>query len=126
MDSIIRCNPKIIFLNIGINDLIYQFDSEQTINNYYSIIEILRTKLPNSRVVVIGIYPVSEKKCLKIKNETIQKMNLNIKKICDLSNIEYVDLSDVFSDDNDYTSDGVHLKGCTYNKIGERLHELLR
>lgn len=119
LDNVVKLQPKKIFLMIGVNDLQYRIDKEKILNNYSKIVETIRAKLPDTKVYVQSILPVVENK-RPIKNEDIDYLNTNIKKLTNGENIIFLDINSELKTDNNeldekYTVDGEHLTGDAYS-----------
>ncbi|NES85933.1 MAG: hypothetical protein F6K10_33660, partial [Moorea sp. SIO2B7] len=75
--------PKVIFVMIGINDLLRGFKDDTIVVNHLLIIRYLRRLHPQTRIVIQSILPHSGAKAtwegrdrlLKIPNQRIQKIN---------------------------------------------------
>ena len=119
VDNVIQLQPRKIFLMAGVNDLHMRVNKNEILNNYREIINTIQTKLPGTEIYIQSILPVHENKH-RIKNDDIDKLNLEIKKLADGRNIVYVDINSKLKADNNeldpkFTADGEHLKGNAYN-----------
>lgn len=127
LDLIDRTQPEIIFVLIGINDLIRGAKDETILANQQLIISYLRKVHPQSKIVIHSILPHGGEKItwegrerlLAIPNSRIQALNEQIKAIANSEGIIYLDLYPLFSDakgnlNTELTSDGLHLNPQGY------------
>lgn len=129
-----RTRPDMVFVMIGINDLLKGVNDETLLDNYRQIIRDLRWVHPNSKIVIQSILPHGGKnvtwegrdRLLAIPNSRIRNLNKRLKEIINKEagqpgNIPtlYLDLYPLFSDSNgdllpDFTTDGLHLNDNGY------------
>lgn len=127
LDLIDTTQPEIIFVLIGINDLIRGDKDETILANQQLIIHYLRQVHPQAKIVIHSILPHGTDKVtwegrdrlLAIPNSRIQALNEQIKAIANSEGIIYLDLYPLFSDtkgnlNTELTSDGLHLNPKGY------------
>lgn len=127
LDLIDRTQPEIIFVLIGINDLIRGAKDETILANQQLIIHYLRQVHPQTKIVIQSILPHSAEKItwegrdrlIAIPNSRIQALNQQIKAIANSEGIIYLDLYPLFADtkgnlNTELTSDGLHLNPQGY------------
>ncbi|KEI02830.1 GDSL-type esterase/lipase family protein [Clostridium botulinum] len=109
--------PKRIFILLGNNDI--GNNIEMNMNNYTKLLNRIKTKLPDTKIYVQGILPVTEKavkkdKCLK--EENINKFNEALKENCQKENVNFIDLTSIVENANKsiYEPDGIHFKEPFY------------
>ena len=123
LETILKGNPKKIFLLIGINDIGRGKDNQYVIDGIERIINKIKKEKPRTRIYVQSILPVnpiygkfnghtSQWKRIPIINESIQRIAQN-------EGITYIDLFAAFVDEEgkmnkDLTNDGLHLLGQGY------------
>lgn len=113
---------KKVYIKFGLNELGY--DEEKFDKYYYALIDLVKSTQSDAVVYVQSIIHVTEEKdedSSIISNMAIDERNKHIKQIAENENVIYLDLNEVFTNDNnclpsEYSSDGVHLKG-EYLKI---------
>lgn len=118
-------NPSKLFLMIGTNDLGAGMDKDDIIENIKKIISMIKEKNSNTKIYLETIYPVNSDKRKQDKernNKTISDINKELKKYCESSNIEFIDIYSYLVDDNDklkdeYTEDGLHLNDFGYDVV---------
>jgi len=123
LDDIIKLNPSILFLHIGINDLrqtkgqVSNINIDKSTENYSEIIKTIKTKLPNTKIYIESILPVdnniiaekskTNKSCdFYISNDYVQAFNTNLKIIALDNNITYIN-HNTFNPATE-TVDGIH------------------
>lgn len=118
LDSIIKTQPKKIFIMIGINDIAQHVEEKKILDNYCNIINKLSEK-PDVKIYVQSILPIGQNNEESIPVETIKKLNNSIKALCNDKEVKYVDLYPSFSDDegyllDQYSADGIHINAEGY------------
>lgn len=127
LDLIADTEPKILYVMIGINDLLREVSDETLIANQQQIIQTLKSMHPDATIVLQTILPHAgdrstwegKEQLLAISNERIQQLNQRLEVIAEQEQIEYLDLQSAFSDDEgnlriDLTTDGLHLNDNGY------------
>lgn len=117
IDKISAYSPKYLFLTYGSNDLeMWNGRVNQFIRKYRETLDYINEKLPNTKIIINSILPVSEKALQKNSAFGYQELfNTELKKLADERNIPYIDLSlHLFDKENPFESDGVHPKGFYY------------
>lgn len=122
-----RTQPEVIFVLIGINDLIRGMKDETILANQQLIIRYLRQVHPQTKIVVQSILPHGMDKVtwegrdrlLAIPNTRIVALNEQIKAIAKAEGGVYLDLYPLFTDSNgnlnpELSSDGLHLSTQGY------------
>jgi lysophospholipase L1-like esterase len=127
LDFFDRTQPEIIFVMVGINDLIRGLGDGEILGNYRQIISYLRNIHPQAEIVVQSILPhggegatwEGKEKLLAIPNTRIRSLNEEIKKIAIEKGAKYLNLHPLFSNKqgnlrSDFTTDGLHLSPPGY------------
>lgn len=118
MGPVIEYNPKVLFLAYGANDLLsWNGNVDGYINAYSKVLDYLSTTLPNTKICVNSILPVSEDAAAKNPAFNYEKeFNLKLKALCDSRNITYIDNRDLLNSisGKKYENDGVHPKPAYY------------
>lgn len=122
-----KTQPKVIFLMIGINDLIRGVNDETILANQREIVRYLQLAHPKAKIVVQSILPHSadrltwegRDRLLKIPNRRIRELNRRLAIIADEENVKYLDLYPLFADAqgnmlSELSSDGLHLSRGGY------------
>ncbi|MEI6445870.1 MAG: SGNH/GDSL hydrolase family protein [Nostocales cyanobacterium ELA583] len=127
LDFFDRTKPEMIFIMVGINDLIRGLDDQEILANYRQIISYLRRRHPQAEIVVESILPhggervtwEGKEKLLAIPNLRIRKLNQELKNLATEKGGKYLDLHPLFTDKKgnlraDFTTDGLHLSPPGY------------
>ncbi|WP_413174537.1 SGNH/GDSL hydrolase family protein [Anabaena azotica] len=109
--------PEVIYLMIGINDLLRGVSDRTILINHRRIIRSLRQSHPNSQIMVQSILPVNR---AQISNRRIRYINSKIALIAKQEGVYYLNINNWFADldgnlRSDLTTDGVHLSPEGYD-----------
>ena len=115
--------PSEIVLMIGINDLNGGVPSETIVNNYRTIIDGIKTNLPEAKLFTMGIAPLAisfNYGDILAKNNQIIAINSEIKALSEAKGYTHVNLYDALKRDDEnalkeeYTIDGIHLSDAGF------------
>ena len=90
-------SPKLAMLMIGTNNSNAKQSSEDVAAGVKAIVELLREKLPQTKILLLGIFPRGADD-QDPKRQTNMKANEIISKLADNKMIVYLDISDKFLD----------------------------
>lgn len=99
--------PKLIVLMIGTNNTGHRMDpADHTAKGISTIVNELRTRLPMSKILLLGIFPrnASPHNEMRIRNSMI---NQRISKLANNKFIYYLNINQAFLDDNHVLHEGV-------------------
>jgi len=123
LEGVVAASPHKLFLLIGINDLSRGLPKAVILRNYERIISYIRRHSPKTKIYVQSVLPLNEPLTkapyLKNKKDSILQLNAGIRQIADKYRLPYLNLHEVFADDNgdlkaELTADGIHLKPAGY------------
>ena len=123
MDEVLAAKPARIFILIGINDMKRGTPQEVILNNYRKIIRMVKTESPATKIYVESILPVNKAMLpatyAKLSNPAILEMNNQLKAICEVEKLNYVNLHEVFAGPDgelkkELSLDGLHLRSAAY------------
>lgn len=122
INKITEARPQHIFVQLGLNDMLYDISSEKFAEDYSEFIQNINTALPETDIYVQSIFPVSEeleKKRPELSNAKIEEFNGAIKKMAEEAKVRFVDVALILKDADgrmnpEYTSDGIHLEYRSY------------
>lgn len=131
MDELVyQYNPTKVVILIGTNDLNNDVPEDKMLENIEKIIKDIKKNRKKAKLYVQSIYPINNSDNNKINkdtvgvrtNETIQRVNKQIKKICKQQNVTYIDMYSELVDNEGnlilkYTKDGLHISELGYLKI---------
>ena len=87
--------PKVVILLIGINNLIQDQTPEQTAEGIATIVDCIKNKLPDSKVLVLGIFPCWQPATNPIRAK-IKYTNFLIRHLADGKQVFYLDIGHLF------------------------------
>ncbi|MEH2381575.1 MAG: SGNH/GDSL hydrolase family protein [Nostoc sp.] len=117
-----RTQPEVIFVMIGINDLIRGMSDRVILDHQRQIISYLRKMHPTAQIVVQSILPhgaeeatwKGREKLLIVANSRIRELNQQLQSISTKKGVKYLDLYPLFTNKQgnlrrEFTTDGLHL-----------------
>lgn len=117
----LNIEPRNLVILIGTNDLGLGVPIEEIVRNVGEILRITTQTLPNTNVVLQGVYPVNKYMSLaaaqmvgKRKNKNITALNEQLRALAMDSGVFYLDLTDTLADKKgrlakEFCYDGLHL-----------------
>lgn len=116
MGEILSHHPQKIFIMIGINDLSHNIPLENSMNNYKSIIEKIKTAAPNCEIYVESVLPA-----VTIDLNKVDQFNEYLKDLCAQENVNFIDLYDLYLEEGKINkvlfADTCHLNGYGFQKL---------
>ncbi len=122
-----QTQPEVIFVMIGINDMIRGVEHKTILDNQQQIIRYLRQKHPQTQIVVQSVLPHSGKnstwegkaKLLAIPNSSIREFNRRLQAIAQKEGVKYLELNPLFANQKgelrpEFSTDGLHLSNQGY------------
>jgi lysophospholipase L1-like esterase len=122
-----QAQPEVIYVMIGINDLLRGVKDETILMNQRQMIRYLRRVHPQSQIVFQSILPHAgasanwegRDRLLKIPNGRIHKLNQQLAQVTAQEGISYLDLYPLFIDAqgdlrSELSTDGLHLNSQGY------------
>lgn len=122
-------SPKSVVLLIGINNLLQNDTPADTVEGITAIVRYLRQRLPEARILVLGIFPCWEKADNPIRAK-IKKANAAISGLADGNHVFFADIGDTFLERDGSISrtvmrDMLHLSPRGYEMWADALDPLL-
>lgn len=119
MPEVINYNPNVLFLAYGANDLLsWNGNVDGYINAYSNILNYIASVLPNTKICVNSILPVSDDAANNNVAYTYEKeFNTRLKELCSSLGVTYIDNRELLKQNNGgkmFESDGVHPKPFYY------------
>lgn len=118
MDRIVSYQPNYLFLTYGSNDLeLWVGNVSSFINSYRNTLSYIKNTLPNTKIIINSILPVSEEALSKNNAYSYQELfNNELKKLAEEENISFLENSSfLYERENPFSTDGVHPKGFYYS-----------
>jgi lysophospholipase L1-like esterase len=125
--------PDRIFLLIGLNDIMGIEENEPFFENYRAFIRAVHDILPETKVFVQSIFPISrevEQENHNISRVLIDSFNRRLAVMAEEEKATYIDVATTFKDEEGYllaefTSDGIHLWSYYYRAWTDLLRPYL-
>ncbi|MBR1471632.1 MAG: hypothetical protein IJ600_08330 [Lachnospiraceae bacterium] len=131
LDTVMKTQPKKIFLMVGVNNLMNGNEVDQIIEDYSVLLDELQEiqEEDGCKIYVESILPAGA--ALKNASRVIldgREVNAAVREMCEDRDITYIDLTDKFSNEdlglrNEYDYDGVHINAKGYRVLREILEE---
>lgn len=131
--------PRMLFINIGTNDLSdASRPMAQIMGTYRAILEKVLQALPNVQIYLMAYYPINEeaatpemKPCLRVRtNEKIAQANAEVQKLAKSLHLHYIDVNTPLKDEHgrlraEFTYEGMHIRPEGYRTIYPAIKEIL-
>lgn len=116
--KIVGVNPRVLILHYGINMIGTNENHRKSfISNYTKRIKKLKKALPDTRIIISGLFPVERKIAKAERFRYIGSYNKALKGMCKDLKIEFLDSSSVLKAHPEcYGVDGIHLNKTFYSK----------
>ncbi len=119
LDKAIEYKPNILFLSYGSNDLqLWNGNVDGFIDSYKDCIKLIRQVLPNTKIFINSILPVSDKSIKSDPSFAYEPLfNKKLKQLCTKENITYINNNKLLTQSPDgviYETDGIHPRPFYY------------
>ncbi|WED20617.1 GDSL-type esterase/lipase family protein [Vibrio sp. JC009] len=125
LDLVNRVKPEVVFIMIGTNDLGRNIKVKEISHHFQIILDALKT---DERKIIVQSVLLSNG--FKRNNDKVKLLNLEIKKLAALNNVNYLDVNRVLSKNDyiipEYTTDGLHLNDNGNDKWRILINECLK
>ena len=132
--------PDIIVMQGGANDFLMSLypGAKPLAERLIRLALRIRKQLPQTKIYIESMYPAYTKRIGLMpswaegkSNGEIQKINTEIKTLCEENEFEYVDVfGKLIGEDGqlsrEYTVDGIHLQEKAYDVVSILIHQLLK
>ncbi|HEY1684801.1 MAG TPA: GDSL-type esterase/lipase family protein [Tepidisphaeraceae bacterium] len=123
-DDILKSRPRQVFINIGTNDLNFDYQPEFVIENVRAMLEKIRQDSPQTEAFICSVLPINlpilleepgaNPVFLKKKANNLPILNAQLRALAEQNHIPFLDLWPRFADGSgqlhtDLTVDGTHL-----------------
>lgn len=126
-----QTQPEVIFVMIGINDLLRGRSNGEILEDQQRIIQDLKTHHPKAKIVLQSVLPHAVEdvtwegrdRLLALSNRRIKALNESMRAIAKKKSVHFFDLSPLFADSQgnlrrELSSDGLHLSDRGYEIWG--------
>ncbi|WP_097026299.1 GDSL-type esterase/lipase family protein [Clostridium peptidivorans] len=122
VERLTASNPKDIYILLGNNDLVDKnLTPEKFTNQYGVLIDSIKSKVPNTKIHVLSILPVTqaaEHKNPAFANSRINTFNAALQSLASEKGADYINArSIVDSNPSLHEQDGIHYKPSFYNLL---------
>ena len=131
--NVLNIKPKNMVLLIGTNDLGVGANPDFAAEHIEKIIVQAKKRCREMNIIVEAVYPVNNKvhNQGRRKNRDISTLNAKIKSIAEQKKLQFLDLTDVLSEENgriasEYTYDWLHTNARAFEKIACAILPLLK
>lgn len=134
-DKIYKYNPSMVFLELGMKDLIDDKSIEEIIENISKIIDGIMENRPYSKIVVESLYPIDKDKKNydddydNLEISDIKEFNKKIKDLCKEKKVQYLDVYEILNVDDKlsdvYSEDGFNLNKEAYDEILKEIKRIV-
>ena len=132
-------NPDIIIMQGGANDFLMSLypGAKPLAERLIRLALRIRKQLPQTKIYIESMYPAYTKRIGLMpswaegkSNGEIEKINAEIKILCEVNKFEYVDVfGKLIGEDGqlsrEYTVDGIHLQENAYDVVSLLIHQIL-
>lgn len=116
LPQIVAAQPRKIFLEMGVNDLIYKVSVDSILINYKKAIELVKTGSPNTELYINSLTPTTYTN--SALNPAIIQVNERLQQLCKQYSITYINLYRYMvrgqALDPSLTVDGLHYNAKAY------------
>lgn len=130
--SVFDCNPKIVFILIGVNDLPHEWVSvKECLRGYRDMVKRIQKRLPEVKLVLCTLLPPGEQyKKRALLCPRIEEFNRGLAAFAKRKSLPLIDLHALYRGENgllpnELTSDGMHLKKEAYARWAEKVKPFL-
>lgn len=118
MEKIIGMNPPILILHYGINMIATgETYRNNFIRMYTRLIKQLKKSLPDTRIIISGLFPVNRTIAKAERFGEVKNYNKALSDMCKELKVEFLDSSSVLEAHSEcYGGDGIHLSKAFYSK----------
>ncbi|NQU88756.1 MAG: G-D-S-L family lipolytic protein [Mariniphaga sp.] len=117
-ETILRFNPKKVFIYEGDNDIASEKSSEEILKTTKQLVNKIISKLPDLEIILISPKPSLAR--WKLKNEYVE-LNKKLEAYCKESNLEFANVWDIMLNDSNtpikeiFIEDGLHMNKKGYD-----------
>ena len=117
--------PRVIVLLIGINNLFKINSTEDIADGMAHLLQVIRKRSPDSRILLLGIYPARERPDNPIRAR-IREVNARYKSLADGKSVVFLDIGDALLEPDGMitrtvTKDFLHPTLAGYRRLAPRL-----
>lgn len=89
-----KIKPEVVVLLIGTNNITHKFTAEEVASGYKAIIDLIHKKSPDTKVVMMGIFPRGRSIHNNPRYEIVKKTNVLVSAMADSEKLFYLDIGE--------------------------------
>ncbi len=125
-----KVKPQAIVLLIGTNNVSHKFSVKEITEGIKEIVAVIKKKTPDTKIIIMGIFPRGKSIHNNHFYENIKKINKNIAKMTDGKNIFYLDIGKKLVEPDgtitkEMMKDGLHIGSKGYEIWAKALQPVL-
>jgi lysophospholipase L1-like esterase len=133
LDDVVALEPRVVFVLVGVNDLLAGATPEALAARHAALVAELRRRLPHARIVVESLLPIRDELVARdaaLTTAAIGRANALLARGAGGAGAEWLDVHAHLADasgelDPRYSSDGLHLSAAGYRVWAELLRAQL-
>lgn len=122
LDDVAALDPRVVFVLVGVNDLLAGASPEALAARHAALIAELRRRLPSTRIVVESLLPIRDELVAldaELTSATVRRANELCRRGAAAAGADWLDVHSRLTDpggelDPRYSRDGLHLSGAGY------------
>jgi lysophospholipase L1-like esterase len=134
LDDVAALDPRVVFVLVGVNDLLDGASPEALAARHAALIAELRRRLPRARVIAESLLPIRDElvaRDAELTSATVRRANELCRRGAAAAGADWLDVHARLTDpggelDPRYSSDGLHLSGAGYRAWAAALEPYLR
>ena len=131
--DVVALEPRVVFVLIGVNDLLAGAAPEAVAAGHAALVAELRRQLPRARLVVESLLPIRDEIVARdepLATATVRRANALLERGATAAGADWVDVAGRLADptgelDPRYSSDGLHLSAAGYRAWAAALRPYL-
>lgn len=133
--SVYVYNPSIVFIQVGMNDLLDERDMSDILDDMERIIKGIQENRSYADIYVESLYPINkdmedfDSDYEEIEYSKIEDYNEELKELCSELQVSYLDIYHDLSKDHKlkekYTDDGITLNSLGYEKVFKMIRNVV-
>jgi lysophospholipase L1-like esterase len=122
LDDVAALDPRVVFVLVGVNDLLAGAPPEALAARHAALLAELRRRLPRARIIAESLLPIRDELVARdaaLTGATVRRANELCRRGAAAAGVDWLDLHARLADpdgelDPRYSSDGLHLSGTGY------------
>lgn len=129
LEQVYAAGPSFVVVHGGINDLLSGYSADQIVDNLRAIVQNIRERLPDARIVLQSLYPIAEGEDLYFTGQ-IRAINARLEQLAGETSCRYADVFSALQTadgrlDSRYSDDGLHPNAAGYEAACPVVREAL-